>query len=162
MVWLRVLEFVSPEISQTLRDLLEYINRSNTFCTNLNAQIILARYGSPKRHRTRRSRKNWDISEDMHPALRCLHWISPVSHRIEIRQILLLFSSPFFFPLPRSMLFPSFFSLSPLLSPSSVWGEGASLTSVVRFLAVQAPLTVRLEIRVLKLVPTTRVQSSYG
>ena len=34
-------EFASSEISQTLRDFLEYLNRSNTFCTNLKAQIIL-------------------------------------------------------------------------------------------------------------------------
>ena len=28
-------EFASSEISQTLRDFLKYLNRSNTFCTNL-------------------------------------------------------------------------------------------------------------------------------
>ena len=46
------------EISQTLRDFLEYPNRSNTVCTNLKAQIILAPYVPPNKHRTRRSRKN--------------------------------------------------------------------------------------------------------
>ena len=48
---------------------LEYLNRSNTFCTNLKAQIILIPYGFPNRNRTRWSRKNWDIPEDMHPLL---------------------------------------------------------------------------------------------
>ena len=51
-------EFASSEISQTLRDFLEYLNRLNTFCTNLKAQIILAPYGSLNRRWTRRSRKN--------------------------------------------------------------------------------------------------------
>ena len=34
-------EFVSSEISQTLRDFIENSNRLNTFCTNLKAHIIL-------------------------------------------------------------------------------------------------------------------------
>ena len=37
----RPYEFLSSEISQTLRDFLEYLNRSNTFSTNLKASIIL-------------------------------------------------------------------------------------------------------------------------
>ena len=35
-------EFASSEISQTLHDFLKYLNHSNTFCTNLKAQMILA------------------------------------------------------------------------------------------------------------------------
>ena len=34
-------EFASSEISQTLHDFLEYLNRLNTFYTNLKVQIIL-------------------------------------------------------------------------------------------------------------------------
>ena len=59
--------FASSEISQTLRDFSEYLNRSIKFCANLKAPIILAPYIPPNRNRTRRSCKNWDISEHTHP-----------------------------------------------------------------------------------------------
>ena len=52
-------EFVSSEISQTLRDIMENPNRLNTLRTNLKTHIILTPYITPNRHRTRRSRKSW-------------------------------------------------------------------------------------------------------
>ena len=56
-------EFESSEISQTLRDIMENLNRLNTLRTNLKIHIILTPT-EPRIGTGHASRKSWDISED--------------------------------------------------------------------------------------------------
>ena len=89
------MEFVSSEISQILRGFMENLNRSNMFCTNLKAQVILAP-ALPRIDTGHVSHAKYEISQQMRtPASsqvpRCIYLIEIKLLIVEFRDIFVLF-----------------------------------------------------------------------